>query len=240
MSSDACRISLEQFEGPLDLLLYLIKRDELDIREVPMARVASQYLDYIREAEELDLDIASEYLVMAATLASIKSRALLPSRSVEAEEDPGRALMRQLVLYRAFKEVAADLRESEEIWRNAFPSAGERERWVSDAPRAASPGEVTLLDLIEAMDSLSAVREEPVQKYRRPELKIAECIEMISARLRHGRGTSFRDLVGATLDRRVVVAFFVTLLELSRQGLVTFTQPLPFGDLVLVRSEGWV
>ena len=239
MSSEACRISLEQFEGPLDRLLYLIKRDELDIREVKVAEVAGQYLAYIRAAVELDLDVASEYLVMAATLTSIKSRALLPSRNMAPEEDPERALMRQLVLYRAFKEVAAELRESEETWRNAFPSPGERERWASDPAPVAEPGSVSLLDLLRAIDELSTPREEPVQKYRRPELTISECVGMISARLRHGGGTSLCDILGPDADRRLLVAFFVTILELSRQGLVRFTQAIPFGDIRLVREEGW-
>lgn len=241
MSSEACRISLEQFEGPLDLLLYLIKRDELDIREVRVAEVAGQYLAYIRAARELDLDIASEYLVMAATLTSIKSRALLPSRELAPEEDPERALMRQLVLYRAFREVAAELRESEETWRNAFPSPGERERWSGDrdAPPQAEPGSVSLLDLLRALEELSTPKEEPVQRYRRPELTISECVGMISARLRHGNGTSLGDLLGPGSDRRLLVALFVTILELSRQGLVRFTQRVPFGDLLLVREEAW-
>jgi segregation and condensation protein A len=239
MSSEACRISLDQFEGPLDLLLYLIKRDELDIREVAVARVAEQYLSYIREAEELDLDIASEYLVMAATLTSIKSRALLPSRASAPEEDPGRALMRQLILYRAFREVATELRANEDIWRNAFPSSGERQRWSADALPAAVPGDVSILDLLQALDSLSVEKPEPVHRFRRPELTIAECVEMIAGRLRHGRRTSLRELLGATVDRRMIVAFFVTLLELSRQGLVTFSQPLPFGELMLARAGEW-
>ncbi len=239
MSSEACRISLEQFEGPLDLLLYLIRRDELDIREVRVAEVAGQYLAYIRAAVELDLDVASEYLVMAATLTSIKSKALLPARNAAPEEDPERILMRQLVLYRAFKEVAAELRESEEVWRNAFPAPGERERWASDAPPQAEPGSVSLLDLLRALDELSTPSEEPVQRYRRPELTISECVAMISARLRHGRGISLGDLLGPGSDRRLLVAFFVTILELSRQGLVRFRQRAPFGDLLLEREPAW-
>ncbi|MBD3370841.1 hypothetical protein GF402_10850, partial [Candidatus Fermentibacteria bacterium] len=130
MSAETCRIRFELFEGPLDLLLYLIRREELDIYDVPLTRVVDQYLEYVRRAEELNLDIASEYLVMAATLTSLKSRALLPRRiGAEEEEDPRDVLLRQLVLYRAFKDISTELKKFEDVWRDSFAPPGERDRW---------------------------------------------------------------------------------------------------------------
>ncbi|MCK5037285.1 MAG: segregation/condensation protein A, partial [Candidatus Sabulitectum sp.] len=131
MSADtqrACRIDIKDFEGPLDLLLFLIRRDELDVTTIHVAEVADQYLDYIRKAEDLNLDIAGEYLVMAATLTRMKSRLLLPVERdlMEDTEDPMETLMRHLVLYKAFKEVASELRENESIWRDAYATPGER------------------------------------------------------------------------------------------------------------------
>ncbi len=239
MLSEACRISLDQFEGPLDLLLYLVKRDELDIREIALARVAEQYLSYIREAESLDLDIASEYLVMAATLTSIKSRALLPSRTIDDEEDPGAVLMRQLIIYRAFKEVAAELRESEEVWRNAFTPPGERDRWSVETP-AAIPGGVGILDLLAALESLAAEDEPaPSQRYEKPTLTIAECMDIVRERLRGGGSASLRDLAGPSFQRRMVVAFFLTLLELARRELVSISQRRPFGEISFRAAGAW-
>ncbi len=115
MRASGCRIELDSFEGPLDLLLYLIRRDEIDIYDIPMAHVADQYCHYIRKAQELDLDVASEYLVMAATLTRMKSRALLPKHSDNDEDaDPQAELRRQLILYRAFRDIAQELQRSED------------------------------------------------------------------------------------------------------------------------------
>ncbi len=159
MSADggtACRIALEDFEGPLDLLLYLIRRDELDITTIHVAMVADQYLSYIRAAVELDLDIAGDYLVMAATLARMKSRSLLPVERalMEETEDPMESLMRHIVLYRAFKEVAMELRDSETIWRDVFPPPGERERYETTAG-PPDPGQTSLLDLLMAIENMA-------------------------------------------------------------------------------------
>lgn len=234
MSSEACSISLDSFEGPLDLLLYLIRRDELDIRELPVARVAEQYLEYLRRAEELDLEIAGEYLVMAATLTGLKSRALLPPRRTSAgeeAEDPAGELMRQLALYKAFREVASELRQSEDLWRDSFAPPGERARWTP-AGEAVLPSGIGLLDLISALDNLTRrAGADEVQTYARPELPISACIDAILARL--GTGATLSGLLGESRDRSTLVGYFIALLELVRQGTILFVQAVPFGEIRL-------
>jgi segregation and condensation protein A len=243
MPGEACRIALEHFEGPLDLLLYLIRREELDIREISLSQVAEQYLSYIRDAEELDLDVAGEYLVMAATLTGIKSRALLPGRSEgeEGEEDSAEALLRQLVLYKAFREVAEDLRENESVWRNAFPTPGERERWAVGRTAPQVPGQFTIVDLLEAIEAMTEPEAELLSTtLERPRLTIAQCISAIAVALPSGKRVSLEALAGPGMTRIRLIGYFVALLELVRRGWVEFRQTVPFGGITFRRTGRWV
>ena len=240
-SGRSCHILLDAFEGPLDLLLYLIRRDELDIHEVPVAHVAEQYLVYIRAARELNLNVASEYLVMAATLTSIKSRSLLPTHRREGEEesDPGAELRRQLILYRAFREIAAELRNSEETWRDIYTSSGERERW---SPRGVDmePGQASLLDLLRALEALTADEpDSPVHRIAPREMTITECIESLERAILPGGRVSFTSVLGGKPTRTLIVSYFVTILELVRRGWIALRQPYPFAEITLERTERW-
>lgn len=242
--SSACRVTLSDFEGPLDLLLFLIRRDELDITLIRVSEVAVQYLDYIRTAVELNIDVAGEYLVMAATLTRLKSRSLLPSQRepTDDSQDPGKVLLRQLTLYRAFREAAAELRDSEEAWRDAFPPPGERSRFqdaIREAERGGESG--SILELLSALESL-ARRDEPGLPHlvQRPVLSISECIEKIAQAL-HSRGVSesFTGVLGENPTRQRVVSFFVALLELVKRGWVVSRQEGPFGGITLERTGKW-
>lgn len=237
MSADTCRVTLELFEGPLDLLLYLIRRDELDIWDVPVAHVARQYLQYIRAARELNLDVASEYLVMAATLTSIKSGSLLPRRGEEdEEEDPRALLLRQLVLYRAFREVSGELREIENVWRDSFPGPGERGRWSRDtAP--TDPGQASILDLVGALEELQADRlPPPPARFERPRMNLAECIVDIETSLKDRGPMGFRRLVGGNAGPERIIYYFLALLELAVRGRVVIRQTSPLGELTVAPS----
>jgi segregation and condensation protein A len=236
----SCRIELDSFEGPLDLLLYLIRRDEIDIYDIPVAHVADQYCSYIRMAQELDLDVASEYLVMAATLTKMKSRALLPRhRDGDDEADPGAELRRQLILYRTFREIAEELQRSEETWTDIYTSAGERERWSGDTVQV-EPGQASLMDLLKALSSLSEEEAElPPQRIQRTLLTISECIDSLERKILPGGSVDFREVLGqgATVTR--IVSYFVTVLELIRRGWIEFHQSYPFSEIQLKRTERW-
>ncbi len=237
----SCRIELESFEGPLDLLLYLIRRDEIDIYDIPVAHVADQYLKYIRRARELDLDIASEYLVMAATLTRMKSKALLPSHKLDGEDevDPGAELRRQLILYRTFREISEELQRSEETWTEIYTSPGERDRWLSDSSEI-EPGQASLLDLLKALSRLNEEEAEiPPQRIQRTLLTITECILSLEDRILPGKSISFKDIVGPEPARSRIVSYFITILELIRRGWINCHQPYPFSEMELRRTERW-
>jgi segregation and condensation protein A len=236
-----CRISLEDFEGPLDLLLFLIRRDELDVTTIHVSAVADQYLEYIRRATELNLDVAGEYLVMAATLTRMKSRSMLPVEKalMEETEDPMEGLMRHLVLYRAFRDVAAELRDSESVWRDAFSPPGERDRY-SPVLEPQGFSQTTLLDLLAAIGDITDRHTPPPgHRIRRPLLTLTECVETLDRVLNTGTSLKFSAIVGDELCRARVVSFFITVLELMKRGWLTARQPYPMGDIVVTRTEGW-
>ncbi len=237
----SCRIELDSFEGPLDLLLYLIRRDEIDIYDIPVAHVADQYLKYIREASELDLDIASEYLVMAATLTKMKSKSLLPTHRFDGEDDvdPGAELRRQLILYRTFRDIAEELQRSEETWTEIYTSPGERDRWSGDS-NEIEPGQASLLDLLKALNSLSEEEPEiPSQRIQRTLLTISECISTLEKEIVPGRTIPFRSIIGPKPARSRIVSYFITLLELIRRGWVCCHQAYPFSEIEIQRTERW-
>lgn len=240
-NQSACRIALEDFEGPLDLLLYLIRRDELDITTIHVAIVADQYLDYIRKASDLDLDIAGEYLVMAATLARMKSRSLLPvERAIMDEtEDPMETLMRHIVLYRAFKEVANDLKESESVWRDVFSFPGERERYQEKAG-PPDPGQTSLLDLLMAVESMAEKHTGPPDhRINRPLVSLTDCVNQIAVHLSAGKSCRFRDTLGSSPESARVVSFFVAVLELMKRGWLVAKQKYPMGEITIRRTKRW-
>ncbi len=239
--STGYRIELDAFEGPLDLLLYLLRRDEIDIYDIPVAHVADQFLKYIRRARELDLDIASEYLVMAATLTKMKSKSLLPTHRFDGEEevDPGAELRRQLILYRTFRMIAEELQKSEETWTEIYTSPGERERWSSDTTEI-EPGQASLLDLLKALTSLSEGEPElPSQRIQRTLLTISECIGALEHTIVPGKTISFREIIGPEPARQKIVSYFITILELMRRGWISCHQAYPFSEIELQRTERW-
>lgn len=241
MSESSCIICIESFDGPLDLLLFLIKRDELDIYDIPVSHVAEQYLIYIRQAKQLNLDIASEYLVMAATLTKMKSRSLLPSSRFAAgdEEDSAAMLGRQLILYKAFRDIAGNLRTNEDTWRGVFSSPGERKRWSSETT-PLEPGQTSLLELLEVLSTLTAEEEEHEgQKFRRRILTITECIASLDKLVRSDRCVAFLDILGPSPDRSKVISYFISILELVRRGWVSSRQKYPLGEISIKRTKRW-
>jgi segregation and condensation protein A len=229
------KVRLEIFEGPLDLLLYLIKRDEIDIYEISLERLTRQYLEYLQAFKELNIDIAGEFVVMAANLIYTKSRSLLPvdqqPPDEEAEEDDPRwDLIRQLIEYKKFKEAAGQLQlralEQERIF--AREGAG--------AVAAAGPlrlEEVGIFQLISAFQTvlrrLEARRD--VQEIFGEHFSVSDKIEVILQRVAGETNVRFSDLFGEIVSRVEIVVTFLALLELIRLKQVRAIQDNPFDEI---------
>lgn len=231
------KIHLDVFEGPLDLLLYLIKKEELDIYDIPITRITAQYLEYLNLMELLDLDVAGEFLVMAATLMQIKSRMLLPPDplGVEAEElDPRAELVRRLLEYKAFKE-AADRLKGFEFKRNEFFTRYNVEPEIDggDSPFL----EVSLFDLISAFSLvLKNLPKSDVHQVIKDEFTVAEKVHEIFHRLVKEPVLYFSQLFKSAKNKFEVITTFLAILELIRLKEVKIRQEGHFGEIEIIRN----
>jgi segregation and condensation protein A len=238
------KVKFEVFEGPLDLLLYLIKKEEVDIYEVNLTALATQFIQHIETMRMLDLEVAGEFLVMAATLMYIKSRELLPvDQQVETEgeddgEDPRWELIRQLVEYKKFKDAAAQLQRLEARQENVFPRLpGKIEFETASAP--AKP-DVSIFDLLNAVNAVlqrinqkeASSREIFEDKWTVSE-KIEHVMKMISERPR----LKFSELFADAMSRTEVVVTFLALLELIRLKQLVCIQPETFGEIEISQKQ---
>lgn len=235
------KVTFEVFEGPLDLLLYLIKKEEVDIYEVNLTRLATQFIEYLNLMRELDLDVAGEFIVMAATLMYIKSRELLPvdqQTTVEDEDegpDPRWELIRQLVEYKKFKDAAAQLQELERQQENVYPH---RPPPVELAPAPAPPApRASLFDLLTALQQvLKRLAERPrAEEILDDPWTVAGQMQHILGVLSQRPRVPFRELLQSMAHRSQVVATFLALLELIRLQQVVAFQAEEFGEIELVR-----
>ena len=224
---DALEVFLEIFEGPLDLLLYLIRKENLDIVDIPIAEITRQYTDYIELMQSMRLELAGEYLVMSAMLAEIKSRMLLPRPAAheEDEDDPRAELVRRLQEYERFKQAAEDIEELPRLGRDVFQTqAGGCEKRV-----VRLPPEVNLQDLIgafqEVMQRASMYAHHHVQL---ESLSVRERMSSVLARLQTGQFTRFVDLFTPEEGRMGVVVTFLAVLELAKESLLEISQTDPF------------
>jgi segregation and condensation protein A len=231
-------IKLERFEGPLDLLLHLIKRDEIDIYDIPIARITQQYLAYLELMRRLDLEIAGEFLVMAATLMRIKAKMLLPLPAVGEEEeegDPREELVQRLVEYRQFKEAAQTLKLKEEERRLLYERGmvpGEDET----GPLPLAPA--TLFDLLDALNRVLARVPEQVQYEIEAEaFSVDEKMEVIGDELHRHATLSFTQMLGRCRTRAEMIVTFIALLELIKLGQALVIQNEIFGDVTIVARE---
>lgn len=231
------RVQFEVFEGPLDLLLYLIKKEEVDIYEVNLTRLATQFLEYVEVMRMLDLEIAGEFLVMASTLMYIKSRELLPSdQQVTAEgeddaEDPRWELIRQLVEYKKFKDAAAQLQTLEERQENTFPRLPCKPSF--DTAPAAKPPQVGLFDLINAVNAIlkRVNQREDLRDIFEDKWTVSEKIEHLRRLLSTRGRLRFSELFAGATSRSEIVCAFLALLELMRLHHLVAFQSVAFGDI---------
>jgi segregation and condensation protein A len=229
-------VKFEVFEGPLDLLLYLIKKEEVDIYEVNLTRLATQFIEYIETMRLLDLEIAGEFLVMAATLMYIKSRELLPvDQQVQTEgedegEDPRWELIRQLVEYKKFKDAAAQLAVLEERQEHIFPRVPGKLEFETPVSHRS---EASLFDLLNAVNSvLQRFNQRPDQRdIFEDKWSVSEKIEYIVRLIRERQHVKFSELFAGVTSRSEVVVTFLALLELIRLKQLTAVQTEAFGEI---------
>ncbi len=233
------KVRLDVFEGPLDLLLYLIKRDEVDIYDVSIERITGQYLEFMAGLEVLNLDWAGEFVVMAANLIYIKSRALLPAyaqppEEEAEEEDPRWELVRQLLEYKKFKDAAGHLAGRELAREKIFARLPERVE-VAERPL----GEVSVFDLIGAFNAilkrLNATEE--TREIFEERYTVSDKIEWIGKMIAGGVALRFSELFSDAATRTEVVVTFLALLELIRLKQVRAVQTEAFGEIELVPVE---
>ena len=227
---DALEVFLEAFEGPLDLLLYLIRRQNLDILDIPIAEITRQYMTYIGMLEELQFELAAEYLVMAAILAEIKSRMLLPrpSGDDEEEEDPRAELVRRLQEYERFKQAAEDLDDLPRQDRDFMLA----EAYVAERTVIQVPPEVDLQDMLAALRDVLHRAELYSHHYVQMEpLSVRERMTAIIDRLRESPYLEFHRFFTVQEGRMGVVVTFLALMELTRERIVDIIQNEPLGQI---------
>jgi segregation and condensation protein A len=235
MESDY-KVKLEIFEGPLDLLLYLIKRDEIDIYDISLERITKQYLEYLQAFKELNIDVAGEFVVMAANLIYLKSRSLLPVDQQPPEEDadendPRWDLIRQLIEYKKFKEAAAQLHTRELEQERMFTRDVGAGTAIAAAPMRL--GEVGIFQLINAFQNVIKRVEarEDLREIFGEHFTVSDKIDVILRRVADGTRFRFSDLFGEIASRVEIVVTFLALLELIRLKQIRAVQPNPFDEI---------
>jgi segregation and condensation protein A len=229
--ADTYNIKIPVFEGPFDLLLHLIKENKIDIYDIPIALITGQYLHYIGMMKELNLEIAGEFLVMAATLIYIKSRMLLPpdeEASPEELEDPRLELVNRLVEYQRFKEAASDLRKREEEWMKVFqkePVSDEEGIYLSD---------VNLFDLLGAFKKILDTSPPELVSITKETLTVKDKMSVIMEMLERQEAIRFEEMFKEGVTRLQLIITFIALLELIRFGLARAYQEKEFGNIWVI------
>ena len=233
------KVKLEVFEGPLDLLLYLIKKDEVDVYDVSLERITQQYLEFMEAFKILDLELAGEFVVMAANLIYIKSRSLLPAHvqppDEEAEEeDPRWELVRQLVEYKKFKDAAAHLGTREAAQSALFSRLPETPDFVAERPLA----DVSVFDLINAFNSIlkRLNQREDLREIFEENFTVSDKIDFIMKMTGSGVTLRFTELFASAASRTEIVVTFLALLELIRLKQLQAVQAEGFGEIELRRA----
>jgi len=237
------RIDLDVYSGPLDLLLYLIRREEVDIWDIPIARVTEQYVQYLAVLNTVNVNVAGEFIEMAATLLEIKSRMLLPREPADGDEpleDPRNELVQQLLEYKRFKDAARSLESLADERAQRFGRGARMTTLPEDLP-AAEVQDIELLSGVSVWDLVSALqavlREIKLDLPRRvvyDETPIEEHCEALMAKLRERRSLMFSELFAEAKDRVTVIGLFLSLLELIRLKALKVEQTREFGQIHIV------
>lgn len=244
--ADEYKVTLDIFEGPLDLLLYLIRREEIDIFDIPIERLTKEYMKFLDEARGMNLDIAGEFVVMAATLMVIKSRMLLPvskraTNEDQTEEwvDPRLDLVRQLIEYKKFKDAAIRLETMEAVASNRYDYGGGRPKFEKTASDGlAAVAHLDLYDLLSAFqDVLARAAEMPKNELKGIRFSVPDKMDLVLERTKSEGQVSFTSLFAEDAPKGEIIVTFLALLELLRQHRVIIYQNAAFHEITILLSR---
>ncbi len=238
-SQSELHFKLPVFEGPLDLLLHFIKENKIDIYDIPIVHITHQYMEYLEFMKELNLEIAGEFLVMAATLIHIKSKMLLPPDEEQIEEtteDPRTELVQRLLEYQAYKEATSEFRDKENIWRNIFRRTPVHEEYFDVEPEPIL-FEVSLFDLMTAFKNLLSKTPGEVIEITRETLTVSDKINFIIEMIEGQEDIKFEDLFKEDFTKIALIVTFLALLEIIRLGLVKAYQDKTFGSIWIINAQ---
>ena len=238
-------VKLQVFEGPLDLLLHLIDKNKIDIYDIPIVEITNQYMDYIRAMEKEDLNVMSEFLVMAATLLDIKCKMLLPrEEQEEEEEDPRQELVEQLLEYKMYKYMSYELRdrelEGEQVLYKEPTIPEEVQSYVEPVDLEELLGDLTLAKLNRIFQDVMKRQVEKIDpvrskfgKIEKEEVTLPEKLDYVSAYARTHKRFSFRELLSRQKSKTQLVVTFLAILQLMKEGTITIRQEQPFEDIMI-------
>ena len=240
--SDKYVVTIDNFDGPLDLLLHLIKEQDIDIYDIKIEDITKQYLDYIRHMKELNLEIASEYLVMASELIEMKSKMLLPKKKEKEdddyEEDPRELLIERLLAYKRYKEVTSEFKDLELTRKMVFTREPDNlNRYVKEDENSEELG---VADLIDAFNNLLKRKEldRPIaKKITKKELSVTEKVNKIKNILRNKKKINFEDIFEVSTKEEVIISF-LSVLEMVKKDEILLTQEGNFKNIVISLKEG--
>lgn len=242
IAGEEYKVSLDAFVGPMDLLLYLIRKEEINIYDIPIGRITDQYMEYLNLMKLFNLAIAGDFIVMAATLMLIKSRMLLPEEERvidpdEEEEDPRWELVRQLVEYKKFKEAALHLQDRQLRQENVFTRTDHRGTIIESDPKQVIQ-DVSIFDLITAFhQALKNIKKGDIRQILAEKFTVAEKMESLSKEIQAGQQISFKKLLSGMTSRVEIVCTFLAILELMRLRRLRAQQDNRFGEIILIGSE---
>jgi segregation and condensation protein A len=242
--SSPLNVHLEHYEGPLDLLLDLIRKQQINIHDIPIAKITQQYLDYMQRAAELDIELSAEFVYMAATLIYIKSKLLLPRDpeldKIDPQEDPRRELVDRLIEYERFKSAAAMLQEKRMV-EEAIWSVPRIQQFISEDD---GPGlDVSLFDLVKTFEQvLERARSRPLYEVTKEDVSVPDMILFLRNALQtvpRGQSVAVVPLFERQRSRRAMVCLFLAILEMVKQQAVRLTQKESFGEIHIQRDRGF-
>ncbi|WP_077367639.1 segregation and condensation protein A [Anaerosalibacter sp. Marseille-P3206] len=240
------KIVLETFEGPLDLLLHLIEKAKVDIYDIPISDITDQYMDYLNNMKELDLEIASDFLVMASTLLEIKSKMLLPAKNNENEDrqlemeeiDPRIELVRRLVEYKKYKKVAEELKIQEINQNKVFYKPKEEFAYTKEEDLELE--NLNVDELVKVLNKVLSKRDKKskpinIDEIQRDEITLEECINRIKSELNEKEKILFSSLFDENSSRSEIIGTFLSILELTKSKYIKVKQENNFSDIVIIK-----